>query len=92
MEDDGGPVGDSPQASSQVPHHQSSGEILSDRAASIVIYVVTLIWAGNIVAGMFSWHDYQPSTEVNGIFMAVVGGAFIARTRARSGPGGKGES
>lgn len=53
----------------------------------MVIYVVTAIWAGNILVGMLSWHDYQPSTEVNGIFMAVVGGAFIARTRSRSRDG-----
>jgi hypothetical protein len=68
-------------------HRRSQGEIISDRAATTVIYVVTTIWAINILAGMFSWNDYKPSTEVNGIFMAVVGGAFIARTRSRSGGG-----
>lgn len=76
-------------APTESSHPRPGGDILTDRAASIVIYVVTAIWAGNILAGMLAWNGYQPSTEVNGIFMAVVGGAFIARTRARSGGGGE---
>jgi uncharacterized membrane protein len=58
---------------------------MTDRTATVVIYVVTGIWALNILAGMFAWNGYKPSTEINGIFMVVVGGAFVARTRARSG-------
>lgn len=69
------------------PSHRapSRGEVLTDRTASIVIYVVTAIWAGNILAGMFKLNGYQPSSEINGIFMAVVGGAFLARTRMKGG-------
>lgn len=69
------------------PTHRapSRGEVLTDRTASIVIYVVTAIWAANILAGMFKLNGYQPSSEINGIFMAVVGGAFLARTRAKGG-------
>lgn len=55
--------------------------MISDRTATIVIAVITVVWAGNIVAGMLRVNDYQPSESVNGIFMAIVGGAFALRAR-----------
>jgi hypothetical protein len=55
--------------------------ILSDRAANWVIGVVTGVWALNIIAGMVQWNGYQPSEMVNGVFMTVVGGAFMLRIR-----------
>lgn len=64
---------------------KQSGEIIGDRAANVIIGVVTAIWAGNIVAGMFEINNYQPSESINGIFMTIVGGAFILRARARGG-------
>lgn len=78
------------QPSSPTSHRQNRGrtEVLSDRTATVVIYVVTGIWALNIVAGMMHWNGYQPSTEINGTFMLVVGGAFVARTRAGKDEGG----
>ena len=88
MTDEGAPIEQGEPAPTETSQPRPGGEILTDRAASIVIYVVTAIWAGNILAGMLAWNGYQPSTEVNGIFMAVVGGAFIARTRNRSAGGG----
>jgi hypothetical protein len=60
--------------------------VISDRTATVLILVVTVIWAGNILAGMFSINDYQSSESINGIFMAIVGGAFALR--AKSGTGG----
>lgn len=59
---------------------QRRGDV-NDRTATVVIAVVTTIWAGNIVAGMFRINDYAPSESINGIFMAIVGGAFALRAR-----------
>ena len=61
---------------------------MSDRTATVVIGVVTTIWAANIVLGMVAWNDYKPSEAVNGIFMAIVGGAFALRARNRSNGNG----
>lgn len=55
--------------------------MISDRTATNVIIVVTVVWALNIVAGVFAIGGYQPSESVNGIFMSIVGGAFIVRAR-----------
>lgn len=81
-------TGTTPDGPGRKPgRHRPRGDIISDRTATVVIYVVTGIWTTNILMGMFAVNGYQPSSEINGIFMAVVGGAFIARTRARSGGG-----
>lgn len=61
---------------------------MNDRTAMVVIAVVTTIWAGNIIAGMFRINDYTPSEAVNGIFMAIVGGAFALRARNNNKGGG----
>ena len=61
--------------------------MISDRAYTVIIGVVTTVWAGNILAGMFSINDYQVSESINGIFMAVVGGAFALRGKGNSGGG-----
>lgn len=52
---------------------------LSDRGANLVIGVVTTVWAANIGAGMLHLNGYQPSEAVNGIFLVIVGGAFVLR-------------
>ena len=59
--------------------------MISDRAATILIAVVTTIWAVNILAGMFAINGYQPSESINGIFMGIVGGAFALRARSHRG-------
>jgi ABC-type branched-subunit amino acid transport system permease subunit len=61
--------------------------VISDRTATIIIAVVTVIWAANIIAGMVRFNDYQPSESVNAIFMAVVGGAFALRGKGHGGDG-----
>lgn len=62
---------------------------MSDRTATAVIGVVTTVWAGNIIAGMFQINGYTPSESLNGIFMAIVGGAFALRARSKgNGDGG----
>lgn len=43
-----------------------------------VIRLVATMWAANLVAGMIPSLQYEPSEAVNGIFMAIVGGLFIA--------------
>lgn len=58
---------------------------MSDKTATVVIGIVTIIWAGNILAGVFAINGYTPSESVNGIFMTIVGGAFIIRNRNRGG-------
>lgn len=62
---------------------------MTDRTANVVIGVVTTIWAGNVVAGMFAWNGYQPSEGINAIFTAIVGGAFALRARNRNSDGGE---
>jgi hypothetical protein len=64
---------------------RTSGEIISDETAKWVIWVVTGIWAGNIVVSMIPGSGHQASSEINGIFMTVVGGAFIIRSRIKGG-------
>lgn len=57
---------------------------MSDKTANIVIGIVTAVWAGNIIAGVAQINDYQPSESLNGVFMAIVGGAFALRAKAKS--------
>lgn len=59
--------------------------MISDRTATIVIGVVTTIWAANVVAGMLALNGYSPSESINGIFMTIVGGAFVLRSRGKDG-------
>lgn len=62
---------------------------MSDKTATVVIGVVTTIWAVNIVLGMLQLNDYAPSESINGIFMAIVGGAFALRARNHKPNGGE---
>jgi hypothetical protein len=65
--------------------------VISDRTANILIGVVTTMWVGNIVAGMFELNGWQPSESVNGAFMLIVGGAFALRARSKSSDGKDGD-
>jgi hypothetical protein len=49
-----------------------------------VIAVVTTVWAGNFLGGMFL-EGYEPSEAINGIFMAIVGGTFALGARRNNG-------
>lgn len=62
---------------------KSRGSGLSDRSANIIIGVVTAVWAGNIAAGMVQLNGYQPSEAINGIFLTIVGGAFVLRSKGK---------
>lgn len=57
---------------------------LSDRAANWVIGTVTAVWALSMVAGMFQINGYRPSDLIHGVFMSVVGTAFLARIKGNS--------
>jgi hypothetical protein len=49
--------------------------MISARTRTVVIAVVTAVWAANFIAGV-AVKGYQPSESINGIFMAIVGGLF----------------
>jgi len=53
--------------------------------ASAIIVLVSVIWAANFVL-QFIVPEYHPDVTINGIFMAVVGGA-LALSRKDSGGG-----
>lgn len=57
--------------------------MISDRTANLVIVVVLIMWAGNILAGIFAINGYQSSEGVNAIFTGTVGLAFMARAKAK---------
>ena len=61
--------------------------MISDRTVTVVIGVVTVIWAGSNLAAIFAINDYHPPAMINGISMTVVGGAIAARAR----DGGRGD-
>lgn len=49
--------------------------MLSERTRTIIIFIVTAVWAANFAAGL--WIDgYEPSESINAIFMGIVGGLF----------------
>jgi len=59
-----------------------------ERLMNIVLVVVTLVWAGSFAADVFV-PNYQPPLEIHSIFMAIVGGVFVASS-AGGGPSGSG--
>lgn len=48
---------------------------MTDRTRTVIIFVVTTIWAANFVAGLLV-QDFHTSESINAIFMAIVGGLF----------------
>lgn len=49
--------------------------------ATAIIVIVTVVWAANFVA-QFIVDSYEPDVAINGIFMAVVGGALALSRRS----------
>lgn len=65
---------------------------MNDKTVTVVIYVVTAIWAGNVIVGMAAIQGYAPSAGLNAVFTTIVGGAFAIRAARRGGNGnGDGE-
>jgi hypothetical protein len=58
--------------------------------ASAIIVLVSLVWAANFIA-QFIVDNYRPDVTLNGVFMAIVGGA-LALSRKDKGGGDGGES
>lgn len=55
--------------------------MINDRTRTIIIFVVTTVWAVNFAAGL-AMPGYKPSESINGIFMAIVGGLFALGARS----------
>lgn len=63
--------------------------MLSDRTVTVIVGVVTVIWAVNVIAGMIPHSDYNPPESINAIFVTIVGGALtFSKTRGKNGGGG----
>ena len=60
--------------------------MISDRTRTVVLAVVTIIWAMNFFAGLVV-EDYKPDQAINGIFMAVAGALFALGGRGGGGNG-----
>lgn len=60
--------------------------MIPERARTVIISVVTAVWASNFLAGIFV-SGYETSESINGIFMTIVGGLFVigARTNGKNG-------
>lgn len=54
--------------------------MIGDRTRTVIIAVVTTVWAINFGAGLLV-HDYKPSESINGIFMIIVGSLFALGAR-----------
>ncbi|MFA7264899.1 MAG: hypothetical protein WC054_01065 [Candidatus Nanopelagicales bacterium] len=58
--------------------------------ATAIIVVVTVVWAINFAA-QFIVEDYSPDVAINGIFMAIVGGALALSRRSNKDKNGNPE-
>jgi hypothetical protein len=65
--------------------------VLPRPLASAIIVLVSLVWAANFVA-QFLVADYHPDVTLNGVFMAVVGGALALSRKDKDGGAGGGKS
>lgn len=61
--------------------------MLGERSRTVIIFVITAVWALNFIAGL-TVHGYQPSESINGIFMAIVGGLFALGAKKSDPPPG----
>lgn len=55
--------------------------------ANIIVGTVTLVWAGNFLAGIFL-PGYQSDPSLNFVFMTIVGGALALRGGDENGAPG----
>jgi hypothetical protein len=56
----------------------------SERVRTVLIGVVTTVWAANFAAGL-AVPSYEPDQAINAIFMAIVGGLFALGNRDKKG-------
>lgn len=64
--------------------------LLPKRLAQAIIVLVSVVWTANFSLQFVPALDWHPDASINGIFMAVVGGA-LALSRKDKGDGGKGD-
>jgi uncharacterized membrane protein len=57
--------------------------MISDKTATVVVWVVLAGWAANLTASIFQFHGYQSNESVNAVFTGTVGVAFYARAKAK---------
>jgi hypothetical protein len=57
--------------------------VIPNTLANAIITLVTLVWAGNFLASVFS-QGYQSDSTLNFVFMAIVGGALALRREAKA--------
>lgn len=57
--------------------------MLPKSLATVIIIVVTVVWAVNFAA-QFVVAEYSPDVAINGIFMAIVGGALALSRRDKA--------
>lgn len=62
--------------------------MISDRAVTVIVGVVTVVWAVNVIAGIIPGSDYRPPESINAIFVTIVGGALTYKARSKNGDGG----
>lgn len=63
----------------QLRRRKGTVAVISDRTATILIFVVTTVWAVNFAAAAWPGSTYRPDGAINGAFMVIVGGAFVLR-------------
>lgn len=63
------------------------GGRVTSRMRTVVIAVVTAVWAANFAAGLIPALEYQPDQAINGIFMTIVGGMVALGAREKKGEG-----
>lgn len=49
---------------------------MPERLKYTIIVTVVVVWIANFIAGLIPALGYDPNESINGIFMAVVGGAL----------------
>jgi hypothetical protein len=62
--------------------------VLPRPLASAIIVLVSVIWAANFIA-QFIVENYRPDVTLNGVFMAIVGGALALSRKDKDGGSGK---
>jgi hypothetical protein len=63
--------------------------MLSRPLASAIIVLVSLVWAANFIA-QFVIPEYKPDVTLNGVFMAIVGGALALSRKDNNDKGDNG--
>jgi len=62
--------------------------MISDRLRTVIIIIVTAVWAGNFIAGLVPVLEYEPDQAINAAFMLIVGGLFAIGAKNKNGGSG----